>query len=48
VNAAASAAFIEQLTLVLADDAVGHEQAESGAGFLGREMRLEQSVAVVV
>jgi len=39
-------ALIEELALVLADDAVGDEQAEAGAVVLGREVRFEQALPV--
>src|SRR4029077_18684090 len=39
---APAAALVIQLTLVLTDDAIGHEEPEPGSGLFGREMRLEQ------
>src|SRR5438874_10462729 len=45
---ASSRALEQKLALMLADDAVRHEQAKSGARLLGGEMRFEQVVAILL
>jgi hypothetical protein len=40
--------LVNELALVLSDDSVGHEQAESGPTFFGGEVGLEKVMPVVV
>src|SRR5260370_19643689 len=41
-------AFVIQLALVLTDNPIGHEEAESRSSLFRREMRLEQVMAILV
>ena len=47
-DCATPTALKQKLALVLADDAVGHEQSEPSSGLFGREMGLEKVVTVLV
>lgn len=47
-NCASTIAFVQEISLMLTHDAVGHKEAESGPTLLGREMRFKEVVAMIV
>lgn len=47
-DCATPTALKQKLALVLADDAVGHEEPETSSGLFGREVRLEKMVTILV